>query len=149
MEMRDSDNRPFPFYEEVHVRFRDVDAMGHVNNAVYFTYMEMARTAFFTRFLEIEKPLDIPIILGEARCRYLSPAYFGERLRVGLGVSRWGNRSFDFVYRIEGGDGRMVAAGHSVMVMYDYTREQSLPIPAEFREQIDSFQGAWIPPADL
>ena len=137
---------PFPFYEEVSVRFRDVDAMGHVNNAVYFTYMEMARTAFFARFLEIEKPLDIPIILGEARCRYLAPAYFGEKLRVGLGVSRWGQKSFDFVYRIEGEDRRPVATGYSTMVMYDYAQGKSFPIPAAFRKQIEAFQGAWTPP---
>lgn len=136
----------FPFYEEVTVRFRDIDAMGHVNNAVYFTYMEMARTAFFARFLKIEKPLDIPIILGEARCRYLAPAYFGQTLRVGLGVSRWGHKSFDFVYRIEAEDGRAVASGHSVMIMYDYQREQTFPIPTEFREQIEAFQGTWAPP---
>lgn len=136
----------FPFYEEITVRFRDIDAMGHVNNAVYFTYMEMARTAFFTHFLKIEKPLDIPIILGEARCRYLTPAYFGETLRVGLGVSRWGRKSFDFVYRIEGGDGRTVASSHSVMIMYNYDRAQSFPIPTEFREQIEAFQGTWTAP---
>lgn len=137
----------YPFYEAVTVRFRDIDAMGHVNNAVYFTYMEMARTAFFNRFLKIEKPLDIPIILGEARCRYLAPAYFGEMLRVGLGVSRWGRKSFDFVYGIEGGDGRAVASGHTVMIMYDYNRGKSFPIPPEFREQIEAFQEAWTVPA--
>lgn len=136
----------FPYYEEMAVRFRDIDAMGHVNNAVYFTYMETARTAFFKHFLEIEKPLDLPVILGEACCRYLSAAHFGETLRVGLGVSRWGRKSFDFLYRIEGGDGRTVATGHSVMVMYDYDRHQTFPIPTEFRERIEAFQGAWTPP---
>ena len=138
----------FPFYEEITVRFRDIDAMGHVNNAVYFTYMETARTAFFGQFLEIEKPLDLPVILGEASCRYLSPARFGETLRVGLGISRWGRKSFDFIYRIDGGDGRVVAKGRSVMVMYDYAQGQTFPIPAEFRERIESFQGAWTAPAD-
>lgn len=137
----------FPFYEEVRVRFRDIDAMGHVNNAVYFTYMETARSAFFTRFLEIEKPLDLPVILGEISCRYHSPARFGETLRIGLGVSRWGRKSFDFVYRIEGGDGRVVATGRSVMVMYDYEMGQSFPIPSSFKEQVESFQGVWTPEA--
>lgn len=138
----------FPFYEKVTVRFRDIDAMGHVNNAVYFTYMESARTAFFRRFLEIEKPLDLPVILGEIRCRYLSPAHFGETLRVGLGISRWGHKSFDFVYRIEGRDGRVVATGHSVMVMYDYAQANTIPIPPEFKAQIEAFQDGWTPPAE-
>lgn len=137
---------PFPFYYEIRVRFRDVDAMGHVNNAVYFTYMETARSIFFQQFFDIRQPFDIPVILGETSCRYLAPAYFNELLRVGLGVSRFGNKSFGMAYRIEGQDGRRVATGTSTMVMYDYERGQSVLVPESFREAVRAFQGAWQPP---
>jgi acyl-CoA thioester hydrolase len=138
---------PFPFYDDVRVRFRDVDAMGHVNNAVYFTYMETARSVFFQQFFDIRQPFDIPVILGETSCRYLAPAYFGEILRVGLGVSRFGSKSFDMAYGIDGPDGRLVATGSSTMVMYDYEQGQSIVVPDSFKEAVRAFQGAWQPPA--
>ncbi len=138
---------PFPFHDEVRVRFRDVDAMGHVNNAVYFTYMETARSALFQQFFTIERPLDIPVILGETSCRYLAPLYLGETVGVGMGISRFGVKSFDIVYRLQGGDGRLVATGHSTMVMYDYERGVSVPVPESFKAAVRAAQGAWEPPA--
>lgn len=136
----------YPFSTPVEVRFRDLDAMGHVNNAVFFTYMETARFRFFSRFLDIKEPKDTPFILGETSCRYLSPLFLGETVRVGLGVSRFGNKSFEITFRLDGGDNRPVATGRAVIVMYDYQQERTIPIPASFREQIQAFQGDWQPP---
>lgn len=133
----------FPFQSSVYVRFRDVDALGHVNNAVYFTYMEIARGEMFVDLLDIKRPRDFPMILGEARCRYHSAARYSETLLVGVGVARFGNKSFDIVYQIDGSDGRLVAIGRTTMVMYDYEAEKSVPISAEFRQKIEARQGGW------
>lgn len=121
--------------------------MGHVNNAVYFTYMETARSALFQQFFAIERPMDIPVILGETSCRYLAPVYLGETVRVWMGISRFGTKSFDIIYRLEGGDGRLVATGTSTMVMYDYERGVSVAVPESFKEAVRAAQGAWQPPA--
>lgn len=139
------DEKQFPFYDDVRVRFRDVDAMGHVNNAVYFTYMETARGVFFAQFFDIREPFDIPVILGEISCRYLTPAFYGETLRVGLGVSRFGTKSFAMNYEILGPDGRLVATGRSTMVMYDYAKGVSVAVPESFKEAVAAFQGGWQP----
>ena len=137
----------YPFSITIEVRFRDIDAMGHVNNAVYFTYMETTRSRFMKQFFNIQHPQDIPIILGETSCRFLSPILLGETIRVGVGVSRFGNKSFEMVYQIDGEDNRPVAVGRSVTIMYDYSIGQTMPIPQEFKEQIRAFQGDWQPPA--
>ena len=136
----------FPFSTTIEVRFRDVDAMGHVNNAVFFTYMETARFRFFDQFLNIEKPKDTPFILGETNCRYLSPLLLGETVTLGLGVARFGIKSFTMVFHLEGDMARPVAIGRAVMVMYDYVQEQTIPIPPAFKAQIQAFQGDWQPP---
>ncbi|MFW5941529.1 MAG: acyl-CoA thioesterase [Chloroflexota bacterium] len=133
----------FPFHSRVPVRFRDVDALGHVNNAVYFTYMEIARGEMVMDLLSIKQPRDFPIILGEACCRYHSPARFGETLQVGLGVSRFGNKSFDIIYQIDGQDGRLVATGRTTMVMYDYESQKTVSVPPEFKEKIEARQEGW------
>lgn len=139
--------RDFPFCIEIDVIFRDIDALGHVNNAVYFTYMETARTRYVTHLLDTSELAAIPIIIAEATCTYRSPAAFGERLLVGAGVSRFGNKSFDLAYRIdaEAGDGstRLVATGKTVQVMYDYQHARAIPVADDFKTRVQALQGDW------
>lgn len=134
---------PFPFHITVEVTFRDLDAMGHVNHAVYLTYMETARTKFMMELLGLSQPADMPVILAEVTCTYHSPAFFGEQLTVGLGVSRFGRKSFDILYDIRGADGRLVATGKTVMVMYDYQSGRTTPIPPKLKGKIHAFQQNW------
>jgi acyl-CoA thioester hydrolase len=141
----------YPFEMDFEVVFRDIDAMGHVNNAVYFTYFETARIKYMTILMEGSSPgnyevLDLPIILVEATCTYKSPALLGESLSLGMGLSRFGTKSFDLVYRLEGEDGRLVAEGKTVQVMYDYVARQAFPIPDNLRAYVRQHQGEWEPP---
>jgi acyl-CoA thioester hydrolase len=129
----------FPFRATIEVIFRDVDAMGHVNNAVYFTYLETARTQFFFKRLKLSNLAQLPVILAEATCTYRSAARFGDLLEVGLGISHIGNKSFDFVYRITANDGRLVAEARTVMVAYDYEIEQTISIPDYLRKLLQSY----------
>lgn len=87
--------------------------------------------------------LDIPIILVEARCSYKSQALFGEMLTVGVGVTRFGNKSFDLNYKIVGEDGRLVAIGKTVQVMYDYDNNSAFPIPDVIKQSVYAFQSGW------
>jgi acyl-CoA thioester hydrolase len=128
----------FPFQTPIEVIFRDVDAMGHVNNAVYFTYLETARTRFFFQGLSIGSLGELPVILAEASCAYRSAARFAEKLVVGLGVSRIGSKSFELAYRITAEDGRLVADAKTVMVAYDYEKESTLQIPANLNKLLQS-----------
>jgi acyl-CoA thioester hydrolase len=140
----------YPSETQIQVSFRDLDALGHVNNAVFFTYLEAARIQYITQFLEKGLPnrfdlLDIPIILVEATCTYKSQALFGEKLTVGVGVSRFGNKSFDLVYKIIGEDGRLVATAKTIQVMYNYDTSSAFPIPEEIKEGVFKFQADWQP----
>lgn len=119
----------WPFETTIKVIFRDLDAMGHVNNAVYFTYMETARTEFFAQRVRLRDPRTLPVIVAEASCTYLSPLYMGDLLKVQMGVSRIGHRSFDFAYLMTCGDGRTAARARTSMVTYDYEQAKAIPIP--------------------
>lgn len=136
-------NYAYPYEITVEVVFRDLDVLGHLNHAVYFTYMETARTKYFVELLQLKEPQELPVILAEATCSYQSAAFFGERLRVGVGVSRFGNKSFDMVYQIVAEDGRLVATGKTVMVTYDYASGETVPIPPELRKRVHEYQGDW------
>lgn len=136
----------YPFEIEIEVVFRDLDILNHTNNAVYFTYMETARTRFLIKILELDSPMDLPVILAEATCTYHAPTFFGDRLRVGVGVSRFGAKSFDLVYRIATEDGRLVAKGKTLMVMYDYQTKKTCLVTDDFKQRVHNFQGDWQVP---
>lgn len=134
-------NGPFRFSTELNVRWRDLDALGHVNNAVYFNYLEQARLGYmealgFTR----RSPSDVNMIIAEASCRYKSPLMLGERVIIRARVSQMRRSSFTFEYRIEGEDGRLVAMAQTVQVCYDYQAQHSIPIPDALRAAIVAYE---------
>jgi acyl-CoA thioester hydrolase len=141
----------FPYEIDLEVAFRDLDAMGHVNNAIFFSYFETARVKYI---MEVFEPgdldgfdlLDFPLILVQANCSYKSPALLGEKLKVGIGLSRFGTKSFDLLYRIVGEDGRLIATGKTIQVMYDYGSRSAYPIPDNIKAQVKEFQANWEAP---
>lgn len=142
----------FPYEISLEVAFRDIDAMGHVNNAVFFAYFETVRIKYLGEIMEDSgllstELLDLPLILVEASCIYKSPALLTENLHIGSGISRFGTKSFDMLYRVEGEDGRLVAYGKTIQVMYDYVSRSAFPIPDELKRYVLDFQQGWQPPA--
>jgi acyl-CoA thioester hydrolase len=109
--------------------------------------METARIKFLVELLELKGLQLLPVIMAEATCAYKSPAFFGERLTVGVGISRFGSKSFDMAYRIESADGRLVAVAKTVQVMYDYAAAQTMPVPESFRQRVQLYQRDWQVPA--
>ena len=119
------------------VRFRDCDAMGHVNHAVYFTYFEQGRLTFWREVTGAPSP-HTRVIIARAECDYRSPARFGDELEVRVGIGEIGRSSFTLTYEIVhvGGD-RLVATGKTVMVSYDYDNGAPIPLPAAARELLE------------
>lgn len=131
----------FRFSTTVDVRWRDLDAMSHVNNAVYFTYLEQARVHYLRELGLVEDtPAGIGFILAEASCAFKSPLTLGERVTVHVRVSHLGRSSFDFDYRLESEDGRLVAEAHTTQVRYDYHQSQSVPLSETWRQTIIAFE---------
>lgn len=142
----------YPYEIPLEVAFRDIDAMGHVNNAVFFAYFETIRVKYLGHIMENAglgdvELLDLPVILVEATCTYKSPAMLGEVLSIGTGISRFGTTSFDMHYVIVGEDGRLVAHGKTIQVMYDYMMRNAFPIPDPIRTYVATFQADWQPPS--
>ena len=119
------------------VRFRDCDAMGHVNHAVYFTYLEQCRLTYWRELTGTASP-HTRVIIARAECDYRSPAHFGDELEIRLNVAEVGRSSFTLGYEIvKFGDERLVANGKTVMVSYDYTAGASTPLPEATRSLLD------------
>ena len=122
----------YPFVYRDTVRFRDLDGMGHVNNAVFMTYMESARIAFLSSLGAGDNPLG-KLILARAEVDFRSPIAFGEEVEVGVRTSTIGRKSFELDQEIRADD-RLAAEGKFVLVGYDYERGASVEIPADWRE---------------
>jgi acyl-CoA thioester hydrolase len=125
----------------IEVRWRDLDALNHVNNAVYFTYLEQARVRYLQELGLIPTiPSGIGFILAEAYCQFKSPLTLGERVTVRIRVSELRRSSFVFEYRMEGEDGRLAAEARTAQVCYDYDDQHPIPIPEGWRETIVDFE---------
>ncbi|MFD3165805.1 acyl-CoA thioesterase [Herpetosiphon sp. NSE202] len=129
------------FEYPIEVRFRDLDGLGHVNNAVYLTYFETLRLKFAIELLGAVELADVPFILGEATVRYLIPVFFGDQLQGSVEVSRIGNKSFTMLYTLKRGN-EIVTQGSTELIWFDFKTQRSVPIPDSFRQQVANYQGA-------
>jgi acyl-CoA thioester hydrolase len=126
---------------EIPVRFRDTDGMGHVNNAVYLTYLEMARERYWRERFHLTDYRQIDLILARVEIDFRSPAEVGETIVVGIRTSAIGHRSFDFTYEgWEREDGRLIVTARSVQVMYDYAKGESKPLSEERKQAMLAFE---------
>lgn len=130
--------RGFPVSCRIQVRYLDVDAMDHVNNAVYVTYLEMARTRLWQEQVgPAASARDFPFIVARVVVNYLSPIRFTDNVTVHVGVARIGRTSFTLAYHIEA-SGRLAAQAETVQVYYDYASGQPMPIGQELRHRLET-----------
>ncbi len=121
----------------VEVRFVDLDGMGHVNNAVYLSFLEQARMRFFTEEAGAKSEKDFPFILAHAALDYKLPMRLDAQPEVRMWTSRMGGKSWDFDYEIrDKKTGTTYATGKTVQVAYDYQLEKSDRLEGALREQV-------------
>lgn len=126
------------FTTEIQMRFRDLDAMGHVNNAVYLTYCELARTQFYLKHRFKRSLHDIDFILAHVDMDYVSAAEWGDRVEVSMWPSKIGDSSFTLSYELrDKNSNRLLAKSTSVQVAYDYAKKEKKPIPGDFRKMLE------------
>ena len=134
----------FRFYQPIQVRYGDIDPQRHVNNSRFFTYMEQGRVSYF-QHLGLWDGTDfdnLGMILLETTITFNEPILYGQSIRVGVRTERLGNKSLNVITAIEDAEsGRKLATGNSVLVAYDYSKTQSIPIPENFRRLIEEFEG--------
>ena len=117
------------------VRFRDLDPMGHVNNAVFLTYLEQARVAFFAEAGAASGLDDMNMIVARVEIDFKAPVRLGQEVEVSVRASRFGAKSFDLDYELRV-EGELVAEAKSVQVAYDYNLREPVPVPGEWREKL-------------
>lgn len=124
---------------EQHVRWGDMDSFGHVNNTVFFRYMESARMKYFvdTGFMDMMKTTGIGPILASTSCRFKGPLTYPDTVSVGTKVIKIEEFGFTMKFSVVSQkSNRGVAEGEAVMISYDYNKNKKVPLPSELLEKI-------------
>ena len=135
------------FTHQLEVRFRDCDALGHVNNAVYLTYLEESRFAFWRasglgrQAPEPPPPGDaeaaaLGVIVARVEIDYRRPAKHGDKLRIHIGVAAIGRTSFTYEYEIVDAADTLIANARSVIVRYDYAAGRPVALSEEIKSAL-------------
>ena len=130
----------FPFTHQATVRFSDLDCRGHVNNAVFSSYIEDARLRWYESTGDPDEaaPMsyDVDMVLARTEIDFRGELRtVGEIVDVGLRIGRVGARSLDVEYELRAGD-RVVAEAKSVLVGFDFVRGVSAPIPDRWQRRL-------------
>ena len=123
------------YTHRVEVRFADCDPLGHVNNAVYLSYLEQARFGLWRKLWGFNGETAMTaaggagLILARVECDYRVPSTYGDELDVKLGLASIGRTSFTYEYEVaDVATGRLVAEARTVIVLYDYAAAKPVVI---------------------
>ncbi|BAB59847.1 hypothetical protein [Thermoplasma volcanium GSS1] len=116
---------------KIQVRYNDLDTVGHVNNAIYFTYFEIGRIDFINKFLWKFKSDEINFVIARAEADFIKSILLYDVVYVRTWISRVGNTSFDFSYRLEDEDGKEYATGKTINVILSNGKPS--PVPNEIK----------------
>jgi Predicted thioesterase len=122
----------------IQVRFRDIDAMGHVNNATYATYLEKARADYFDEVIGAELT-SVNTVLVSLEIEFLSPIGPDGDVTISVQVPDMGESSLTMEYEIRNHD-TVAATAETVQVAVDPDGQSSCPLPSQWREAISQFQ---------
>lgn len=131
--------KSFPVHVEIPVAWGDMDAFQHVNNVMYFRYIETARVAYFGRlaYMELKDKTGVGPILASTQCRFKIPLAYPDTVTVAVKVSDIKEDHFSMRYLVFSTHFQKAAAeGHDVIVSFDYGQGKKVPIPSAIRQRI-------------
>jgi len=131
------------------VQWGDQDAFLHVNNTVYFRWCESARIDYLDKLglSDLIRAEGIGPILAAISCNYRRPVTYPDQVQVGARITRLGRSSLTMEHIIYSeAQQQVVADATSTLVVFDYNRQSSLPIPDDVRRQIERLEGKPLAP---
>lgn len=139
--------KDFAHWISVPTRWRDMDAMRHVNSAVYFTYLEAARMEYFRgaglHTFKIDHK-EGPAVISQT-CNYRRQVFHPAVLEIGTRLVELKEKTFTVEYEVyfEGTD-TLVCDGSTTMAWVDYERARGIPLPDALRKAIEEYEGRGV-----
>lgn len=142
MEAKDT-NIQFNHSLDVQLRFNDSDALGHINNSVYFSFYDLGKTAYFKAVHGKTIPQsEVDVVVAHAEVDFLSPVFLSDNIVVQTAVCEIGNKSFTLLQRIvDVSSNQVKCMCKTIMVGFDFQKNSSKLISDEWRKAISDFEG--------
>lgn len=131
----------YKYKTPIPIRFSDIDAVGHVNNAIYLTYFEIARLNYWKEIINWNLR-ENGVIVGRSEVNYLKPITLDDEIICYVRTTRIGNSSFDMMHllvRITPNGEEICTTGKTVCISYDYSLNKSVSIPLIEREKMIAY----------
>jgi len=132
----------FKYKTTIETRFADFDMMGHVNNSVYFSYMEIGRVKYWKQAINWDWK-KTGVVIAKASINYIAPIFPEDRVQMYIRTSRMGNSSFDLQYlivKLVHGKEVVCSKGMTTCVAFDYETKKTTPIPKNERAKMIAFE---------
>lgn len=140
----EQEQKTYKFKHEmsVQIRFSDIDMLGHVNNAVYMNYFDMAKTKYFQAVHNAQDWSRLDVVVANVNVDFLHPVFFNDDIIVKTKITRLGNKSFNMVQQIELVDsGEVKTVCHSVVVGFDVSTNSAKSLTECWKQQVREFEG--------
>ncbi len=132
----------FKYKTSIETRFTDFDMRAHVNNAMYFTYMEIARTKYWKQAVQWDWK-KTGVVIASASLTYILPIVMEDKVSMYVRTSRIGTSSFDLEYlivKLVNGKEEICSKGKTTCVAYDYQTKASTAIPEHEKNKMVLFE---------
>ena len=133
----------FRHHMPLQMRFNDIDMLGHLNNSVYFTFMDLAKTRYFQAVLGDKlKWGEIGVVVVNVNCDFCVPTFFDDEIEVETAVIAIGEKSLTLEQRVYSpADGRVRCRCRTIMSGFNAKTLKSVPISDEWREALEQYEG--------
>lgn len=140
MKKEDIDISTFKHFIPIQVRYIDIDAQGHVNNATFLSYIEQGRVVYLNTLFPNNDFKKQGLIIARTEIDYFEPIFLDNEILCGTKVSEFGNKSFIFENILIDKNKQLKCFAKSVMVCFDYIENCTTVVPDEWKLKINRFE---------
>ena len=127
------------------IRFSDVDQFGHMNNSVYFSLYDLAKTTYFKDVFGMAEWGEQGVVVANINANFYQPVFFSDEMEIATAAVHLGNKSFTLLQRaVAKNTGEVKCECRTVLVMYDLYTKEPMPIPQAYKDAICRYEGKTI-----
>lgn len=127
------------------IRFSDVDQFGHMNNSVYFSLYDLAKTTYFKDVFGMAEWGEQVVVVANINANFYQPVFFSDEMEIATAAVHLGNKSFTLLQRaVAKNTGEVKCECSTVLVMYDLYTKEPMPIPQAYKDAICRYEGKTI-----
>lgn len=141
--MKETKNEDFRHSLPIQIRFGDIDALGHINNNIYYSYFDLGKSTYFDLVkADAVTWTEGVIVLARSETDFILPVFYREKIDVVSKITHLGEKSGTFLQQIRNSEtGEVKCECKSIFVAFDRKSKSSMILPQEWRDAISKYEG--------